>query len=182
MSLLARSGYYCRQVKPETSRLPWEVDHHRQVCLCLFPPRPPRRLPLPGEDPDLNVYLALVQPGHHQATSGAYRTHSVWRGRWWPRRRNPKKTVTFLHRSVYHQPFWVTRANTVQPLEPSIFLSWGNNWAGLLKKNKKSRKIVYWRVKMSKILFGWLLTCQNITQASTSHLTSSNLELTQAQM
>ena len=77
MSLLAQSGYYCRQVKPETSRLPWEVDHHRQVCLCLFPPRPPRRLPLPGEDPDLNVYLALVHPGHHQATSGAYRTHSL---------------------------------------------------------------------------------------------------------
>ena len=25
--------------------------------------------------------------------------------------------------------------------------------AGLLKKTKKSRKIVYWRVKMSKILF-----------------------------
>ena len=64
-------------MKPETSRLPWEVDHHRQVCLCLFPPRPPRRLPLPGEDPDLNVYLAVVQPGHHQATSGAYRTHSL---------------------------------------------------------------------------------------------------------
>ena len=124
-------------MKPETSRLPWEVDHHRQVCLCLFPPRPPRRLPLPGEDPDLNVYLALVQPGHHQATSGAYRTHSVWRGRWRPRRRNPKKNCHFSP-SVSLPPAFLGHSGKYGATFGTIdFLSRGNIWAGLLKRNQE---------------------------------------------
>ena len=83
-----------------------------RCVMASLPQRPPRRLTLPGEDPDLNVYLSPPPPGHQWCVQDT---------QWGVGVCGPdvatKKTVTFFHRPVCHNSLWVSQANVGRTLE-----------------------------------------------------------------